>query len=93
MTKESSQVAKGMLAAVLIVVLTAFIGYSIHADAATPKPSQADINNLEDIKANQKHLELIRLWNQSEVDALAKNGWSVQWSKNSDDLKLIPFIQ
>lgn len=88
------KVAKALLVSLMLVLAYCFIARA--AVAETPKPSKADLQNLEDIKANQEILEENReaheafmqakSWNEAEVSELGKNGWRVDWAT----MKLVP---
>lgn len=85
----------------VIVAFAALMAYGISSTKADePTPSAQDYANLEDIKNNQKVLEATREaherfmqakeWNESEVSALAENGWCPKWAEDSDDITLEP---
>lgn len=59
---------------------------TLPAEASIPKPSKADIQNLEDIKQNQQTINQLKEWNKLEVNELNKNGWNVNW----DTLDIVP---
>lgn len=75
----------GIAVVMMFLVMGAF---AIDAKA-DDEPTTEDIENLEDIKNNQEVIEETReaherfmqakAWNEAEVAALGKNGWSVNW--------------
>lgn len=87
-----------MLAAVGIVIVTAFIGHAIHAQAEEG-PSAQNYAQLAQIKENQKVIsknrESYNLFmqakqdNEKQISLLGKDGYTVDWSK----MELAPFMQ
>lgn len=91
MNPQNIKAVKVILLCLLIVCGAAKVGGIVGAQER--KPSKADYQNLEDIKANQKLMLQAEEWNKAEVSELNKNGWNVKWSPNPDELEIIPLSE
>lgn len=86
--KKPNSTAQAILFSLLIVVAVSFLAATVKA--GPPKPSKADLQNLEDIKENQRGIAQREEWNKAEIAELNKNGWNVQWNADPDSLVLVP---